>query len=748
MKLLKLLSALTLTLLTGGSLYFDFSPVTGKGLHTDLPSYQVQWAKLKNFLFRRGHLVSRPVGVALVGPLSTVEASMPRVITTVLNPRSSTTGGKTEWLKQTYRPTGTEPCTLAFTAVGAPTLHEALDDNPPDDGATLARLVIAASGTGTGNFYLTRGDITPMDVIDHVVVRARVRFSSAANTRTARVRLGLASCDSVEQVSRVFDIPGGNFAWHDLHAVLPSADALQNVITGFGDGDSAYAGGGPWTTAILNTVLITDRPQLFMRTDFLAGGTAAGNFEVDYIAMDVVGWETDSPGASGIIGANRIFINSHGFERYDNDVLTSVAGSVVLPTGENFDHAQLYGQLYVVNGVDQTYRYPNSSNVFEQFSGRPTGRTIAVFANRILLGWTTDGTTIVPERVIHSAINDGQDYTSPTAGHFDVLITPGGIVKLAPLSDDVCALYKEVGVYTLRRTGDDIIPMVPDPVDMQTGCLAMRSVQTTIGPTGTPIQFFLGRNPVDGISVFRFDGSTVVNVGQGLATFLRNDANLDLIQYSFAAIDPDSGTYWLWVPEGAVRYPTKAWLMDVRTNEWTEATFTHRYSAAGVWPLRTSPSPQPSGTPTFIWGRVEDGFLYKVSSTVGGDDDDSDGTVKEFNISSVQNPVLETGDLRLTEPQLQVLPYSIHIMYHDRGEVKCTVDVSTDGGKTFNTALSKKLGTTAADNSILYAVLDDTVAQGRRIRFRLTFSAWEGTTRSRVDIVEAWIKFETGGDDA
>lgn len=729
-------------------MFFDFSPVAAKGLHSDQPSYQVQWTKLQNFMFRRGHLISRPGTTNIVArPLSTVEGSIPQVIAEIYNPRINSGDGETLWTFQTKRPSSDGVCTTGFVPIGAATISLATDDDPPDNGATLARYVIVANTAA--RFYLNYTDFSAAFVsIDQIIVRARVRLTDAGYTGTVAVRLGLASCDTVGQVTQLRSIKlGSTTGWIDIHAALPTADVISGSDA-FNPGDDGYGSGGPWTLDVLNDPA-GSRPQMFLQAVFPAAPVGAGNFEVDYIAVDLVGVKTETPASGGIVGVDRLYVTSHSFERlvdetFDTTGFENIRGTVALPTGESFDHAQLFGQIYLTNGVNQMYRYPAAGNVFEQFAAKPFGRTIASFANRILLGWTDDAGTTVPERVIYSALNDGNDYTAASAGFFDLLATPGGLVKLLQLSEDFCSAYKEEGVWIIRRTGDDSIPFIPDVIDAQTACLAFRTVKTTITPTGTPIQLFLGKNPVDNVSVFRFDGSTVTNVGRGLAKFLQDDANHTFLQYSFAAIEPTSGTYWLFIPVGSKVFPDKAWVLDIRTEEWTEVKLSHAQSAAGTWKLKTTTPPQPRGRETFILGRVLDGRPYKIDYTLATDMDQPGENAVPVVVPAY---VLETGDLRLTEPQLQSLPYVFHLMYHDRGRVSVALDVSTDGGVTFNAALSVTLGTAGADGSLLYARLDDNVIQGRRIRFRLTFTAVAGVM-SPIDIVEAWVEFETGGDNA
>jgi len=729
--------------------YFDFSPVT-TGLHSERPSYQVQWTRLQNFQARRGRLITRAGSAEMEAqPLFTVEGAIPLVITEVLNPRSGITAGRTLQLHQIRRPSAEGFCTTGFVPVGDADLALVLDDDPPDDGATLARIAVTAGGFG--EFYLDRTDFdADFLAIDQIIVRTRVRFTNSSYVGPATVQMGLGVCDSSSgQVTNRIQVVPSQVGWTELTAVLPSRAAIS---LGGARPDIDWLGStSPWTIAVLNTGVIANRPQFFFRVEFPAGVTGLGNFEVDYLVMGLYGWKTTTVADDGLIGIDRIYVTSHSFERLVDESSDSgfenVRGAVALPTGAEFDATQLYGQLYLANGADQLYRYPTAGGIFEQFAGKPFGKTVLGFDGRVHLGWVTDGGTDTPERVRFSIKGDGSDFTGIGSGFYDALAAPGGVIKLEALTEDTYALYKQQSVWLVRRTGDDSAPYIPDVIDPQTGLLALRTVKTAITPQGTPIQLFLGSNPIDGISVFRFDGSTVVDVGQGLTQFLRDNANQEQIQYSFAAIDPDSGTYWLFVPEGSRLFPEKAWIMDIRTGEWFEGTFPQAYSAAGSWQLKTVTTPRPRGKATLIGGRVSDGrprtFVYSQAED-SGQADHGGGNLAQFTNAP---HVLETGDLRLTEPQLQTIPYSIHLQFVDRGQFNVAVDVSIDGGLTFNTSISQTFGG-GASGSLQYAKLDGTVIQGRRIRFRLTFIAVGSAALPIIEIHEGWIYFETGGDDA
>jgi len=483
----------------------------------------------------------------------------------------------------------------------------------------------------------------------------------------------------------------------------------------------------------------------------IEGVTSTVELEFDWLALDVYGRKFGNSGAESqnLIGTSRLYLTTRSFLRLDDETsgsgFTNVQGAVTVPTAFPYDWAVLYGQAYFVNGRNQTWFYPTAGNVFGQLAGKPTGRTIAAFGGRIMLGWVTEGANITPERVQWSDLNDGQVYIGASSGFFDTLASPGGVVKLLPLSESLCGLYKQVGIWNTRLTGDDSVPFIPDLIDGETGCLSSATVKATISPNGTPIHYFLGWNPKVGTSVFSFDGSQVVEVGQKISPRLQDNMRHSHVTYAHAAIDPEAGLYWLFVPEGTEVYPRKAWVMDLSTGEWSEETSTHAYSAAGQWSLVTAKSPQ--GKLTLIGGRFDDAHVYKLGYSTAVDAAQLDAGSSETFATKFVTPsiVVETGDLRYTEPQLHTLAYRVHVTFVDRGSFTCAVAVSTDGGITFNTALTETLGGGAAGR-YLTEILDVTAAHEKRIRFRFTFTP--ANDAAFIELAEVVLETQTGGEAA
>ena len=259
------------------------------------------------------------------------------------------------------------------------------------------------------------------------------------------------------------------------------------------------------------------------------------------------------------------------------------------PGNVPLDWDVLYGQLYLVDGTS-TKRYPNSSNVYEALTannnagGIVTGRTVAAFADRILYGWVLDGTEETPERVAYSEIfNGGSHLVASGAGDFDLLDTPGGVVKLITLTEDVCAALKEVGIYSLRRTGNAAAPIIRDVIDFDTGCLAAMTAQRVNNQTGNPIILFFGFNKSYGYNIYAFDGTQVTPAGDGIQDILTDNVNREHTRNSFAVLDPEAGLYWLFVARGTDIFPTGGVVMSIRTGAWSEFELPFPVSSGGIW---------------------------------------------------------------------------------------------------------------------------------------------------------------------
>lgn len=471
---------------------------------------------------------------------------------------------------------------------------------------------------------------------------------------------------------------------------------------------------------------------------------APSRVEIDYLALDISSGTEAVPG-NGIPDYSRLFSSARNHYRVDADgtiAVTDVTNSVAVTTASHIplDSAILYGQVYLVNGKDATRVYPNGSDVYTSLTangaggGLLTGRTVASFGNRILYGWVTDVASVTPERIAYSKFNDGSTHNHVSAGDFDLLDTPGGVVKLIQLNEDILVALKEEGVYNIIKTGQAAFPFRRDVIDPETGCVAALTAKRVTLKDGSPAVLFLGENPSKGgINVFMFNGSQVVPVGNPIVRKLEEDTNKPVLMFSFAEVDPITGTYWLFVAEGCENLlPNSAWIMDINSLSWTRAEFPFFVSCAGQWNLladvnttNTSGIRSLRGERNFIIGTSSNmpfnpvysspADILKVGDTSGLAFTDAGNLRKPF-IS-----IIETGDL-VRPNDVQIASYRLHMEFTLKYyTLRVAVSSSIDGGETFNTEIEKTIGTDVNFDigEKVYSYLDLTPSHSHITRYRI-----------------------------
>lgn len=534
-------------------------------------------------------------------------------------------------------------------------------------------------------------------------------------------------------------------------------------------------------------------------------GTVSGATEVqvDTINAYVSGFTTSALG-DGLIDKIRLFSSSLNHFRNDDDTtfptITDVTNSVPLNStgvGWPVQHAVLYGQVYLVNGVDPTVYYPDGSNTYSELSTNNadgatvlTGRAIAAFAGRIFYGWVMDNGTVTPERVAYSQIRDGSTHNHISAGDFDLLDTPGGVVALIPLDETLMAALKEKGIYTIRHTGNATIPFIRDVVDFQTSCLGSKTAVRVQRPDGSPVVLFLGENPTDGLNVYAFDGNKVMPVGNQIAEKLREDMNRHAaLITAHAAMDPRTNTYWLFIPEDTDGFPQQAWVMSLVTGEWTRAEFPWDVYCSGNWHLPDLVYLGDSASQEVIGG-IERlmlgagrnatplaGVDFRAVDEIGHPSSDNsvltnpevrDDFTQGGRSRSVYTAKMTTGDL-VKPGDMDSVSYRIDILWKSVAVgLRVSVDVSEDGGNSWNTAIVTYLDQPTDVDATLpplvdgwqHSHLDLTPTSAPVVRYRIQIGdaspTYDGSTAMSVntlaqempfEIGDMWLTIESGADD-
>lgn len=527
----------------------------------------------------------------------------------------------------------------------------------------------------------------------------------------------------------------------------------------------------------------------------IAGGTTV---QIDVINAQILGETSSNPG-NDLVDQTRIFSSNRWHNRYDEDTgiptITDITNSVPLSgTGPGWPVHQtvLYGQTFLVNGVSNTVFYPDGSTLVSALTANNsdgatalTGRTVASFGNRLFYGWVKDNTTVTPERISFSRWQDASTHNHRSAGDFDLLDTPGGVVALVPLDEQNMAALKETGCYVIRRTGNDIFPFIRDVIDFQVGIIGSLTAKRVQFAEGTAV-LFLGQSPTYGVNVFMFDGTTVQPIGQQIARALRDDLNFGAaLITAHAQVDPLTNTYWLFIPEKLGSFCEQAWVMNLTTKQWTRAEFPWTVFSSGIWHM---PNQDLLGTgggggkviggqPKLMLGTSAQYLPVAANSNIGYDETahtDSDvGTGSEDTADASAGGLrfnaftatLTTGDL-VKPGDVEAVSYRFGVLFKARDPVnRVLIDVSEDGGQNFSTSQENFFGPDDLNNvraptGGTYFVewdMEPTHAAQVRYRFRFQFEdrTFDGTNNitidspkqpQRIQIDDMWVTIESGAD--
>jgi hypothetical protein len=505
-------------------------------------------------------------------------------------------------------------------------------------------------------------------------------------------------------------------------------------------------------------------------------GTASGGttLMVDTINAQVVGVTSTNPG-SGLIDKTRLFSSNLWHNRYDEDrqtpVITDVTNSVPLNSsgpGWPVDHTVLYGQAFLTNGVDPTVYYPDGSNTFSELATNNadgatplTGRSVAAFGDRLFYGWVKDNATVTPERISYSQWKNGSTHNHRSAGDFDLLDTPGGVVSMVPLDEQLMAVLKEVGAYVIRRTGNDIFPFIRDVIHFGVGVIGPR--------TAVPVRF------QDKAAVMFLARELKENMNHGTALLTAH-----------AQVDPTTNTYWLFIPEGTSTYCEQAWVMNLTTKQWTRAEFPWPVFASGTWhfPDRTYMNNEAGvefigGQPRMVLGTGGGYLPLAARNDIGYDEmshasEDLAVTDEEFWDPFAQGrrftaftAKMTTGDL-IKPGDMEAVSYRVGVIYKALEPInRVLIDVSEDGGLNYKTEQEVWFGPQDDDNTdvrapvggIYYTEWDLTPSHAAQVRYRFRFApeevSYDGTNNfsvgapqipQRVEIHDMWLTFESGAD--
>lgn len=544
-----------------------------------------------------------------------------------------------------------------------------------------------------------------------------------------------------------------------------------------------------WTKAEVNAASFKFKlkaaVQLTMEYTFLSvvGNTNSATVRIDTVSAEILAPGTASP-PDKLILSNRSFLRVQPEDITLDDVTNSVPSNS-LPSVAPFDHAILYGQTYVVNGVDPTKRYPNAGSLFESLTTNNadgatpiTGRTVCAFADRILYGWVRDNTTYTPERIAYSKEFNGGTHNDASAGDFDIIDSMGGVVALRPLNESLCFCGKEFGIYALRRTGNAAFPIIVDPIDYETSCLAKNSALRVL-VKGMPTIVFFGMNPTSGLNVFAFDGTAVRPIGDAINPMLEELANPKMNPLAIGAVDPKTNSYILFLAPDRSIERSIAFAMNLNSLAWTKWELPYSIYSAGQWMLPASTALVFQSASTNLGGEA---FMGLPTLVLGGRNNlalqahdlpfdsltaeqndgqlgvkDTPGFIFDTDPRPLQKSIftstMETGDIQIVDAQsgeIQLMSFRLHLDYINYGPVRLEISHSIDGGLTFETDVERFIGTMEKDGSAQHTFVDFSApVHDRKVRFRIKAEPEDAT----FDLPFFWqidrifVEYTPGGID-
>jgi hypothetical protein len=511
------------------------------------------------------------------------------------------------------------------------------------------------------------------------------------------------------------------------------------------------------------------------------GNLASTGAEIDLVELYVCGRALSgaSAGETAQKFLGRIMATARAFYRLNEQNtnqgfdLVDILGAVAAPTASpyNWDMTQFFDRLYFENSINTTYYY-SGATIAILTAPLPLGHTIWTFGNRLMKGDIISAGVRSIKRVAWSALAAPDDWTGAGSGTAD--LTHGGEGRLRkglPLASHVAALYLDRGIYNFRWTGDDASPFVPKMQDPDTGIVAPNSCIATLDADGVSSHIFLGRGP-KGVDIFLYDGTAAHPIGGEIILELLRLANPETLERAFAVLEPEFNLYLLFVAEGTDLFPEMCWVFDITSGQWVRWDLPFAVSAAGYWTLVDVPggAALPSltstdGVRTLILGTTL-GIPYQLDYDISSDRLNVSGNQVSGYLDSAHEsetrlaPVeytLETGAVILENPegpkdvvQLSAV-HRVWLTYEDRGQCDITVEISNDGGKSYNTAVSHTIGTDGPSITPSEELRETVVSilepkEGRHHSIRISSAAGEDEARQKIKLSKLVIEYEVLGE--
>jgi hypothetical protein len=364
-----------------------------------------------------------------------------------------------------------------------------------------------------------------------------------------------------------------------------------------------------------------------------------------------------------------------------------------------WDYAEFNSKVYFTNGVDDLAWYPDTGNIMAQLTSQPVGRCLGSYGSRLFQGDVNESGTRTQYRLIWSAINDGTDWTSASAGSLDLDETPGAIVRLVPFTEardqtfiGILAVFKTDSIFHIEATGVSSDPFDKRVMSSVIGTPAPRTVQAYTRGDGQQVLAFLGTDH-GRLGIFEWNGDEAVPIGENITETINDTITWGRIGNSWAAVDPRSSLYILAVPEGS-DFPNVAYVYDITRKIWSKWDFNGRIVSAAPWNF--------TGRWTLVLGRYEGikPYFYYPQGDV-------DTTTQQAQAGEIR-AAMRTGVFQLARdengsPKRSTL-YRVWVWYRNyTSETTITVRASTDGFVTSSSSVNTTKAATTGDLTLFKA---------------------------------------------
>lgn len=389
----------------------------------------------------------------------------------------------------------------------------------------------------------------------------------------------------------------------------------------------------------------------------------------------------------------------------------------------------------ISNLTDAVRKWDGSAGTIATLAGTPpNARTLCVFENYLLAGYTVESGTDYPRRVRYSALSNGESW--PSENYFDLKKDSHQIVSIKRISGRA-AVYKENSITLVDYIGggltfNSIENYIGDKGPVNNDCIVSYG-------EGLEAHYFISND----LKAYRFDGIECQPIGGNIQSIIQNINPTYKTNISGTALKEENKIVWA-VPFDTDETCKDLLIYDVRDKTWwvkeseaiavsswgavkLETTYTWDTLPFDKWDDWDDPGGWNSrhliaGASEFLIGCV-DGHVRKF---VGGVDDDGEDIASRYrypfdNLDGHNDrlKILTRIILELEHKSNETIILQVYKNNNDNDPVV----VNDDGDRSINVALTGEDN----DQQFIYKAIDVCV-RGHNFMFELTSTnvAWSG----------------------